>query len=101
MYSLDAPVSGGDIGAKAGKLVVMVGGEEKELETVKPFISCYGANIAYMGSAGFGQHTKMANQVIIAGQMIGIVEGIMYGYKAGLDLPKVLDLLSKGAANSL
>lgn len=79
----------------------MVGGEEKDLEAVKPLMSCYGASIAYMGSAGFGQHTKMANQTIIAGQMIGVVEGIMYAHKAGLDVPKVLDLLSKGAANSL
>ena len=101
VHSLDAPVSGGDVGAKAGKLAVMVGGEAEDLEKVKPLINCYSASIAHMGAAGFGQHTKMANQVIIAGQMIGVVEGLMYGHKAGLDLPKMIDLLSKGAANSL
>ena len=59
-------MSGGDVGAKAGKLAIMVGGESKDLDEMKPYMNCYGANIAYMGGAGFGQHTKMANQTIIA-----------------------------------
>lgn len=94
-------MSGGDIGAKNGKLAVMVGGDVDILEKVRPLLNCYSASIAHMGSAGFGQHTKMSNQIIIAGQMIGVVEGLLYGFKAGLDLPKMVDLLSKGAANSL
>jgi len=89
------------VGAKAGKLAVMVGGDAKVLDVVKPLMQCYSANIAHMGAAGFGQHTKMANQVIIAGQMIGVVEGLMYGHKAGVPLPTMVELLSKGAASSL
>lgn len=98
---MDAPVSGGDVGAKAGKLAVMVGGNAEHLEAIKPLMQCYSANIALMGKAGFGQHTKMANQIIIAGQMIGVVEGLIYGYKAGLPLVSMVELLSKGAASSL
>ncbi len=98
--ALDAPVSGGDVGAKNGKLVVMVGGDAAAVEKMKPLMQCYSASIAHMGAAGFGQHTKMANQVIIAGQMIGVVEGLMYAYKAGVPLPQMIELLSKGAASS-
>lgn len=98
---MDAPVTGGDIGAKAGKLVIMVGGDLECLEIVKPLLQYYGANIAHMGKAGFGQHTKMANQIMIAGQMIGVVEGLIYGYKAGLQLPAMIELLQKGSAGSL
>ena len=98
--SLDAPVSGGDIGAKEGKLAIMVGGEESTFQEVLPFFQIMGENIALMGKAGSGQHTKMANQIKIASTMIGVVESLLYGYKAGLDLNELLDVIGKGAAAS-
>jgi len=98
--SLDAPVSGGDIGAKSGKLAIMVGGEESTFQEVLPFFQLMGENIALMGKAGAGQHTKMANQIKIASTMIGVVESLLYGYKAGLDLNELLDVIGKGAAAS-
>jgi 3-hydroxyisobutyrate dehydrogenase len=97
---LDAPVSGGDIGAREARLVVMTGGEQSTFDAVKPIMESYSAKIALMGSAGMGQHTKMANQVIIASTMIGMVEGLLYAYKAGLDQTAVINLLAEGAAGS-
>lgn len=100
VYSYDAPVSGGDVGAKEGRLVVMVGGEEKEFNPVEEIMKSYSSKINLMGGAGNGQHTKMANQVIIASTMIGAVEGMLYARKANLDVEKVLQLLGGGAAGS-
>lgn len=98
--TLDAPVSGGDVGAKEGKLAVMVGGERDTYDTVLPLFKLMGVNIAYMGPAGAGQHTKMSNQIHIATTMIGVVEALLYAYKAGLDLDSVIDVIGKGAASS-
>ena len=100
VHAYDAPVSGGDIGARNGKLVTMLGGEEASLAAVLPVMHCYSAKVQLMGAAGKGQHTKMANQIFIAGQMIGVIEGLLYAFKAGLDQTEVIELLSKGAANS-
>ena len=98
--ALDAPVSGGDVGAREGKLAIMIGGEKEVYEQVEPFFSLMGGNIAYMGPAGAGQHTKMSNQIHIATTMIGVVESLLYGYRAGLDLDEVIDVIGAGAAAS-
>lgn len=98
--SWDAPVSGGDVGAREGKLVVMVGGPEEGFEKVKNIMNLYSKQVALMGSAGKGQHTKMTNQVILAGNMIGCCEGLLYAYKAGLDQNAIISLLGGGAASS-
>ncbi len=100
IYSFDAPVSGGDIGAKNGKLVVMAGGDKSKFSEVETIMQKYSGNIKIMGDAGKGQHTKMANQVVIASSMIGLVEGMVYGHKAGLDLEAMLGLIGTGAAGS-
>lgn len=96
--SIDAPVSGGDVGAKNGTLSIMVGGDKEAVDTVMPLFEIMGNNIVYQGSAGNGQHTKMCNQITIAGTMIGVCESLLYGYKAGLDLPTMLKSISGGAA---
>lgn len=98
--ALDAPVSGGDIGAQNGTLSIMVGGDKDIFEKVIPVLSVFGTNIVYQGDAGAGQHTKMCNQIVIAGGMIGICESLAYGLKAGLDLETVLKSISSGAAGS-
>lgn len=98
--SLDAPVSGGDIGAKNGTLSIMVGGDEKVFNEVMPILQLFGENIVYQGEAGSGQHTKMCNQLLITTNMIGVCESITYGLKAGLDIEKVLQSISSGAAGS-
>jgi 3-hydroxyisobutyrate dehydrogenase len=100
VHSLDAPVSGGDIGAQKGVLSIMVGGEEAAFEAVLPLFKLMGANIVYQGPAGSGQHTKMANQIAIASTMIGMCESLAYAKAAGLDLETVLSSISKGAAGS-
>lgn len=100
IYSLDAPVSGGDIGAQKGSLAIMVGGEKAAFDKIKPFFDLMGENIAYMGDAGKGQHTKMSNQILIASTMIGVVESLLYSYKAGMDLEEVINVIGKGAASS-
>ncbi len=96
--AIDAPVSGGDIGAKNGALSIMVGGDKNAVDTVMPLFEIMGKNIVYQGGAGNGQHTKMCNQITIAGTMIGVCESLLYGYKAGLDLPTMLKSISGGAA---
>ncbi len=96
--SIDAPVSGGDIGAKEGTLAIMVGGDNASYEKVFPLFQLMGKNIAYMGKAGAGQHTKMSNQILIASTMIGVVESLLYAYKAGNDLDEVINVIGKGAA---
>ncbi|SFM72248.1 3-hydroxyisobutyrate dehydrogenase [Thermodesulforhabdus norvegica] len=98
VHFLDAPVSGGDVGAREGTLSIMVGGDREIFETVHPLLTILGKNIVYQGKAGSGQHTKMCNQIVIAGTMIGICEALLYGYKAGLDLTEVLKSIARGAA---
>lgn len=100
IYSLDAPVSGGDIGAKEGKLVIMTGGDKEAFDKLTPIFSKYGTNIKLMGGPGKGQHTKMVNQIAIVNTMQGVVEGLIYGYKAGLDLNQVIETIGSGAAGS-
>jgi len=100
IHVLDAPVSGGDIGAKEARLAIMVGGDQQDFDTVLPLFQLMGKNIAYFGKAGSGQHTKMANQIAIAPTMIGVCESLIYAKKAGLNVQKVVDLISTGAAAS-
>jgi 3-hydroxyisobutyrate dehydrogenase len=97
---LDAPVSGGQAGAENGALTVMVGGEPAAFEQAKPVISAYARMVGLMGPSGAGQITKMINQICIAGLVQGLAEGIHFGKKAGLDIEKVIDVISKGAAGS-
>ena len=98
MHTIDAPVSGGDVGAKKGALSIMVGGDKEAVDTVMPLFDLMGKNIVYQGEAGAGQHTKMCNQITIAGTMIGVCESLLYAYRAGLDLPTMLRSISGGAA---
>jgi 3-hydroxyisobutyrate dehydrogenase len=100
VFALDAPVSGGDLGAREGKLAIMVGGDREAYDRVLPLFRVMGENIAYMGKAGAGQHTKMSNQILIASTMIGVVESLLYAYRAGLELDGVIDVIGKGAAAS-
>jgi 3-hydroxyisobutyrate dehydrogenase len=95
---MDAPVSGGDIGAREGKLAIMVGGERETFDACQPIFEIFGENIAYMGEAGAGQHTKMSNQIMIASTMAGVVESLLYAAKSGLDMDAVIDIIGKGAA---
>jgi len=97
---LDAPVSGGDIGAREGKLAIMAGGERDAFEACLPIFKIFGENIAYMGGAGAGQHTKMSNQIMIASTMAGVVESLLYASKSGLDMDEVIDIIGKGAASA-
>jgi 3-hydroxyisobutyrate dehydrogenase len=97
---LDAPVSGGEAGAKNGALTVMVGGDPKSFEAAKPVMDCYGRAVTLLGPSGSGQLTKMVNQICIAGCVQGLSEGLAFGLKAGLDVAQVLDVISKGAAQS-
>ena len=94
----DAPVSGGDVGAKNGTLSFMVGACESAFSTLLPYFSVMGKNITHMGPVGAGQHTKMANQIVVAGTMCGVSEALIYGAWAGLDLEKMVATISKGAA---
>jgi 3-hydroxyisobutyrate dehydrogenase len=96
--AVDAPVSGGDVGARAAKLSIMVGGEKAAFDAVSPLLAAMGQNIVYQGGPGKGQHTKMCNQIVIAGTMIGVCESLLYGFKAGLDLPTMLASICGGAA---
>ena len=98
--SLDAPVSGGDVGAREGTLAIMVGGDEPIYEQVLPMFEAMGENISFMGEAGAGQHTKMCNQILVAGTMIGTVESLLYAYRMGMDLDGVIDVIGQGAARS-
>ncbi|SFE51221.1 NAD(P)-dependent oxidoreductase [Alteribacillus iranensis] len=100
LYALDAPVSGGDIGAREGRLTIMVGGDKDAYEKMKPVFDILGTNVVLQGEAGAGQHTKMANQITIASNMIGVCEAIVYAQKAGLDPENVLKSIESGAAGS-
>ncbi|HLR75175.1 MAG TPA: NAD(P)-dependent oxidoreductase, partial [Virgibacillus sp.] len=100
LRALDAPVSGGDIGAQNGTLAIMVGGDEEVFHQVLPVFKVLGENIIWHGAAGAGQHAKLANQMTIASNMIGVCEAIVYAKKAGLDPVRVLDSITTGAAGS-
>ena len=97
---LDAPVSGGQAGAENGKLTIMCGGQEEAFNKTKELMSCYGAKVTLMGEAGSGQLTKMVNQICIAGLVQGLSEAINFGQKAGLNMEDVIEVISKGAAQS-
>ncbi|WP_255359569.1 NAD(P)-dependent oxidoreductase [Gemmata sp. SH-PL17] len=98
--ALDAPVSGGDVGAKNAALSIMIGGDKDVVEAVQPVFECMGKTIVHQGAPGAGQHTKMVNQILISSNMIAVCEGLLYGYKAGLDLETVFKSVSVGAAGS-
>ncbi|HKD38052.1 MAG TPA: NAD(P)-dependent oxidoreductase [Pirellulales bacterium] len=100
VYSVDAPVSGGDVGAKEARLSIMVGGDRAAFEALRPCWEAMGRTIVHQGGPGAGQHTKMVNQVLIATNMIGVCEALLYGYKAGLDLNTVMESVASGAAGS-
>ena len=100
LHSLDAPVSGGDVGAKSGMLSIMVGGKKEIFNRVLPLFELMGSNVVYQGSAGSGQHTKMANQIGIASSMLAMCESLTYAKAAGLDQKTVLKSISSGAAGS-
>ncbi len=97
-HALDAPVSGGDVGAREARLSIMVGGSRDIFEAVAPLFDMMGQTIVYQGGAGAGQHAKMCNQIMIAGTMIGMCESLLYGRRAGLDLETMLAGISGGAA---
>ncbi len=98
--AIDAPVSGGDVGARNATLSIMVGGDEGAVEQIRPLLELLGKTIVHQGGPGAGQHTKMVNQILIASGMIGVCEALLYAYKAGLDLETVLAAVSGGAAGS-
>ena len=99
-HVMDAPVTGGDTGAKAGTLSILVGGSPEDYEAMLPIFKGMGTNINYMGKAGNGQHAKMANQIMIAGAMSGLCEALSYAKDSGLDLDTLLKAVSTGAAGS-
>lgn len=98
VHAIDAPVSGGDVGARNATLTIMVGGEEVAVNAVMPLLEALGKNVVYQGAAGSGQHAKMCNQIAIAGTMVGVCESLLYGHRAGLDLETMLRAISGGAA---
>jgi 3-hydroxyisobutyrate dehydrogenase len=100
VHAVDAPVSGGDVGAKDARLSIMIGGEKDIVEALNPCWEAMGKTIVHQGPAGAGQHTKMVNQILISTMMIGVCEGLLYGYRAGLDLETVLKSVGSGAAGS-
>jgi 3-hydroxyisobutyrate dehydrogenase len=97
---LDAPVSGGDLGARNATLSIMIGGNEKTAAELAPLWNVMGKTVVYHGPAGSGQHAKMVNQTLIAGNMIGLCEALLYAHRAGLDLDRVLQSVASGAAGS-
>jgi 3-hydroxyisobutyrate dehydrogenase len=98
--SLDAPVSGGDVGAREARLSIMIGGPRDVADALQPCWQALGKTIVYQGGPGAGQHTKLVNQIRIAGNMIGVCEALLYAYRAGLDLETVLQSVGSGAAGS-
>ncbi|WP_300667797.1 NAD(P)-dependent oxidoreductase [Desulfoluna sp.] len=98
VFAVDAPVSGGDVGARNATLSIMVGGDKETVTALTPLFEILGSQIVYQGPAGSGQHTKMCNQIVIAGTMIGMCESLLYGQKAGLDLEVMLSSITGGAA---
>jgi 3-hydroxyisobutyrate dehydrogenase len=100
VQALDAPVSGGDVGARNATLVIMVGGETEAFERAEPLLSVLGQSVTLLGEAGAGQHTKMVNQIAIAAGMIGLCEALLYAHRAGLDLEQTIATIQGGAAGS-
>ncbi len=100
VQALDAPVSGGDVGARNATLVIMVGGEESAFARAEPLLAQLGRSVVWQGDAGSGQHAKMVNQVAIASGMIGVCEAMLYARRAGLDVERVIDTIKDGAAGS-
>jgi len=100
VVSIDAPVSGGDVGARNGTLSIMIGGDQATVERLEPFWQALGSTWVWQGGPGAGQHTKMVNQTLIASNMVGVCEALLYGYRSGLDLEKVLESVASGAAGS-
>jgi 3-hydroxyisobutyrate dehydrogenase len=100
VHSVDAPVSGGDVGAREARLSIMVGGDASVVTALRPLFETMGKTIVHQGAAGAGQHTKMVNQILIATNMIGVCEALLYGYRAGLDLTTMLQSVGSGAAGS-
>ncbi|GGI41966.1 NAD(P)-dependent oxidoreductase [Mammaliicoccus stepanovicii] len=100
IHSLDAPVSGGDVGAKQATLTIMVGGDEETYNQVVDIFKVLGKNVVYQGKSGNGQHTKLSNQIAIAAGMLGVAESIIYAEEAGLDIEKVFSSIEHGAAGS-
>ena len=100
LLTIDAPVSGGDIGAREGTLSIMLGGPEQVCRELHPLWQILGKTVVYQGSPGMGQHTKMVNQTLIASGMVGICEALLYAYRAGLNLQTVLESVASGAAGS-
>lgn len=98
--ALDAPVTGGDVGAREARLSIMVGGEKAAFERAKPILARLGTNLVHMGDPGSGQRCKLVNQIVIAGNMIGMVEGLYFAKSCGLDPAQVLEAIGKGAAGS-
>ena len=98
VLSLDAPVSGGDIGAKGGTLAVMCGGSDEAFTKAEPVLQNLGDKIKHFGGAGSGQRVKMSNQILIASTMVGMVESMLYAERAGLEVSEVIELIGKGAA---
>lgn len=97
-FAVDAPVSGGDVGARNATLSIMIGGATKAVQAIVPLLECLGKKIVHQGDPGAGQHAKLCNQIVIAGTMIGVCESLLYGYKAGLQLDRMLDSIRGGAA---
>jgi 3-hydroxyisobutyrate dehydrogenase len=100
VVSIDAPVSGGDVGARNGTLSIMIGGDQPTVQRLEPFWETMGSTWVWQGGPGTGQHTKMVNQTLVASGMIGVCEALLYGHRAGLDLEKVLQSVASGAAGS-
>ncbi len=100
VWALDAPVSGGDVGAKNGTLSIMVGGSREAFDALEPIWKILGTNVRWQGGPGMGQHTKMVNQILIAGNMMGMCEALRYAQTVGLDVPNALESVSTGAAGS-
>jgi 3-hydroxyisobutyrate dehydrogenase len=98
VQSIDAPVSGGDVGAREATLSVMVGGEEEAVDAIVPLLGALGRSIVRQGGPGMGQQAKLCNQIVIAGTMVGVCESLVYGYKAGLNLETMLASITTGAA---
>ena len=98
LFAIDAPVSGGDIGARNAALSIMVGGDGVAVQAAMPLFELLGKKIVHQGGPGTGQQAKLCNQIVIAGTMVGVCESLLYGYKAGLDLNRMLDSIRGGAA---
>ena len=100
VHSVDAPVSGGDVGAREARLSIMIGGDEGVVEALRPCWEAMGKTVVRQGGPGAGQHAKMVNQTLIASNMIGVCEGLLYAHRAGLDLETVMQSVASGAAGS-